>query len=232
MRAMLLSDLVVLKKRAAARAALLALSLLGVLVLVNTPLLALLTGVIAALMTVQELAYGEDGARGWAGQRIALPLSRAEIVAGRYASVAAVSAAAIALADVLVMLVTALFTAFPDLGAPFLHFYPLDLPMLAFWSCAGAALALFASGILLPMVLRRGYAGGVPYAACALMLFAMGALSAMGSHGLNLFSHGGLAFDASPEQMALLATGLLMAGIIWYVASAAIAGRIYAKREF
>lgn len=231
MKAMLLSDFAILEKRLMHHAKLIAIAVVALLVMVNTPLVVLFVGLPEALAAVAQLTKDEDGKHGWEKLRAALPLSRTEIVIGRYLTVALVAVTSIVLADVLVVLVSLLYSALPAIGLPLLYFVELDLLQVALWTCVGIALALFVAGLLLPFVLMKGYTGAIPTATAALMALVMVAFWALGSRGAQFFSLGGLSFDATAPQIVLLSLGMLALGAAWYAASAALATRLYAKRE-
>lgn len=229
---MLRSDLVITRRRLARHAVLWTIALLTIsLLLYNTPLLVLFVGLPEAMMFVQELSVLE-GKRTWEGMRLALPFSRTEVIVGRYLSVAVASTLMVALAAAVNLLVTAIITAVPALGHTFGPSLGFNPAMLVLCCAASIALTLFAMGIVLPLVARGGYAGPTPLLACGVMLAASLAIMSLGPTALGLISKSGLLFDASLGQITLLALGLLAAATLWYVASAALATRLYAKREF
>lgn len=201
------------------------------LILSNTPLLVLFVGLPEAMMFVQELSALE-GKHRWEGMRLALPFSRAEILVGRYLSVALTAVFMVALAAAVHLLATAIIAAVPAIGQIVGLSVGLNLPMLALCCAASIAFALFAMGIVLPLVARGGYAGITPFVACGAMLAVSLAIMSLGPTALGLISRSGLHFDASFGQIALLSAGLLIAATLWYAASAALAVRLYAKREF
>lgn len=229
---MLRSDLVIARRRLARHAVLWTIALLATsLILYNTPLLVLFVGLPEAMMFVQELSALE-GKRTWEGMRLALPFSRTEVIVGRYLSVAVTVALMVALAAAVNLLATAIIAAVPALGHAFGPSLGFNPTMLVLCCAASIAIALFAMGMLLPLAARKGYAGPTPFLACGVMLVASLAIMNLGPSGLGLISKGGLLFDASLGQIALLAAGILATATLWYAASAALATRLYAKREF
>lgn len=226
------SDLVIMRRKLVHHAVLWTIALLATsLILSNSPLLVLFVGLPEAMMFVQELSALE-GKHRWEGMRLALPFSRTEMLVGRYLSVALAAVFMVALAAVVHLLAAAIIAVVPTIGQITGFSVGLNLPMLVLCCAASIAFALFAMGIVLPLVARGGFAGITPFVACGVMLAASLAIMSLGPSALGLISKSGLLFDASFGQIALLSVALLAAATLWYAVSAAIATRLYAKREF
>lgn len=230
MKAMILSDLAIMKRPILRYTALLLAVVAVSLVFVsNTPLILLYVGPIQAFAAVQYLMM-EAEKSGWEGVRLALPLSRAQVIAGRYASLALVAGGTILLAALLYVLATALEFAFPALGglAPFSA--PFDASLLALGIGGAVAVTLFLLGAMLPILTRMSATTGMRWALVALMLALMLGLQAFFKSGL--FSNGALMPTASHGQVLLLAVGFAALGATFYAASATIAVRLYEQRDF
>ena len=116
--------------------------------LVNSPSTVLLVAVPETLAFIQTLAIDEERC-GWNRLRLALPITRAEAVAARFAVAALVAAGAVALTAGTNLLVASLFAAVPTLGE--IAILPtaatgIDTTMLALCCCASMSLALVAAG--------------------------------------------------------------------------------------
>ena len=189
------------------------------LLLVNSPSTVLLVAVPETLALIQALAIDEERC-GWNRLRLALPITRAEAVAARFAVAALVAAGAVALTAGTNLLVAALFAAVPTLGE--IAILPtaatgIDTTMLALCCCASMSLALVAAGIVLPLIAWRGSTLGASLAMCALSMLSF--LLAINAR------------PPLPAPPALLAAGLLAVAAIWFIASAALATRIFSRRE-
>lgn len=175
-----------------------------------------------------------DEANGWQTLRLALPLSRGQVMGGRSLTGALV----ITVSLVLALLLSVLWCAFANAGGEALHSVVL---------CAGAgsALAFLMIGILMPVVARCGFTKAVRYLPLLLVvLVAGGALAA--NHLLSAMAgtQWAQAFaDALQEIDQWLTTGSLLNIVLVALVVVAIAAlvytllcllayRIYQTREF
>ena len=96
MKAAMLSDLIIMKDRPVRMTACWMLITFVTSVIVgNIPLIVIYVAIANPIMTCSALFLTES-ASGWEGPRLALPLSRKNVVDGRYAALAAVMAASVA----------------------------------------------------------------------------------------------------------------------------------------
>lgn len=232
MKAMILTDLFTLKKQllqtgAAWAAVLLAISI----VMFNSPVYILYVGPLEALMVMQGLMLDEEKGA-WAGTRLALPLSRSQIIGGRYASLAIVVVGAVALAALIYVFVAVLSFAFPAVGGIARFQMAFDASTLILCIGLAIALALVVLGLTLPLIARFKSVNGMRYALAGVnFLFLIGIMIAM-NPSTGLFAPGALALPNSPGGIPLLAAALVVMGSAFYVASATIAIRLYNKRDF
>lgn len=232
MKAMIMTDLYTLKKQLVQTGAAWAAVLLVIsIVMFNSPIYILYVGPLEALMVMQGLMLDEEKGA-WAGSRLALPLSRSQIITGRYASLAIVVVGAIALAAIIYLLVAILGFVFPTIGEIARFQMAFDASTMILCIGLAFALALITLGLTLPLIARFKSVNGMRYALAAVnFLFLIGIMVAM-NPSTGLFASGTPALAGGPGSIVLLAAALVVMGGAFYVASATIAIRLYNKRDF
>ena len=230
MKAMIVSDLLTMKKPLIQSMALLALLVLVVSLMTGgSPLVLLYVASIMGINALQCLQQ-EEGKAGWERARLAMPLSRGQVTAGRYASLAIVVVASTIAGAAICLAAGAATAAIPALGQLAIHPLPADASIFAlcFAGVIGGTLILL--GLLLPFIARFGAIDGmryVPGLALAVVMLAY----------LSVFSSGTLQASAllRPDSLATalaLSLGLIVMGAAFYVASETIALRLYNRRDF
>lgn len=195
--------------------------------------LAAVAAMVPLLMFTTLGAYDDNG--GWGSFRLALPLSRAQVVVGRYASLLLVALASGLILFGLGAAVWTLASSAPgDFAAGLCG--SVGLAGLAAGVCAALACALAACAVALPLFVRFGLSKGVrfvPLFVAIAFAFGMAAMSSSGSPfesmswGVNLIQW----LDAG-ESHLLVAAAVVCAGtLVLYALSALVAVRLYATRE-
>lgn len=222
MKAMLQSEFAIIRSMGPSLAATFAVVCVFICWAMKTP--AMMCAVCAMYpMIITFSLMGYDTTNGWERYRAALPLSRRDIIAGRYASVLVTSVvaivAAVALGFASQMLLAHVFDDFEQVA-------PAELASAC---VASTALVLAIAACMMPFMVKFGNTKGVRYAACAFMLaFCLDAViigqfidpSAMLAATEWIDSHG-----------ALLVGGLCAAATALYAASCAISMRIFQKKD-
>ncbi len=227
---MIMMDLLSTNKTLGRYLALVALfALLPSLLILNVPWMTVYAGVLIAYAAVLG-AQMTDERNGWERFRQALPLTRAQVVAGRAAFVAIGAFVGTALGVFVYLGACAVrqlpaFAAMTGAGAP-------DLPQLALSVAFALACSLVMAGIVLMLTARFGLTKAIrflPGAFLALLLLFPQILNAVVGQG-NTFST--LLKGASTMPDAYLVAGITAAGACaFYLAASAVAAKLYARRD-
>ena len=230
MKAMIISDLITLKKQMVQSTAFLTIAVLAISLMTGgSPLVLLYVAPIMATIALQCLQQ-EEGKAGWERSRLAMPLSRKQVIAGRYASLAIVVVASTVLGAAVCLATAGVFYATPTLAQFAVHPLPADAATfaLAFGGVVGGTLILL--GLLLPFIARFGAVDGMRYAPGLVLTAVMLAYLALFSSGM--LQNGSLPQPDSFTAALVLALGLTAMGAAFYVASSTIALRLYNQRDF
>ena len=232
MKAMIITDFISMKNMLKQTALLWIVLLLALSVVAfNSSVYTLYAGPLEATMIMQGFMLGEEKGK-WVGARLALPLSRSQVVMGRYASLAIIAVGATLLAAFVHLFVGAVDFAFPAVAEiAYRHVEP-DLSTLVVFMGGSIALSLLLMGVSLPFIARFESVKGITYAFAAIDFALMVGMMVAINPSSGLFVNGVAAFTTGPANALLLAVGLAAAGCALYVASATIAVRLYSKREF
>lgn len=176
-----------------------------------------------------------DDNGGWGSFRLALPLSRAQVVLGRYASLLLV---ALASGLVLFGLGAAVWMVASSAPGDFAVALcgSVGLGGLAAGVCVALSCALAACAVALPLFVRFGLSKGVrfvPLFVAIAFAFGMAAMSSSGSplEGTS-WGIGFIQWLDAGEVHFLVAAVVVLAGVLLlYAASAFVAVRLYSKRE-
>lgn len=179
-----------------------------------------------------------DELNGWERFRLTLPISRRQVVFGRYASTLIV----VLLGDVLMMLLAAIvvgvLSALPQL--------PFD-PAFAegYNPVRGAGFILMVSGAMvfaaactMPLLLRFGMTKGTRFAPVIILLIIMGVLFIVGNFEEPIVMAApvledifGIGPDGAPLALGVGA-GIFVSALVVYAISLLIAVKLYEKRQF
>lgn len=231
MKAMIFSDLITIKNSAVA--------LIAVVLFIGCSC-ALGSGTIiataAAMSVTLPLMYlfsiaAYDEMNGWERFRLTLPMSRAQAVRGRYASMAIVAAIG-ALAGLAGSLVLAALAGPVEQLFGISIGFSSDVPLAVVGSAAllGAGVVLLTAAVALPPLMRYGVTRGtraLPVAFIAVM--ALGIIIVDNTPAMTLLEswYG----NATSSSLALAGVCAGAVVVLIYLGSAAIAARLYAKRE-
>lgn len=230
-KAAFLVDLAVAKQRTAKYLAILAAATVVLMAVAGPlPLIALYTGLLAPLMAMQILLV-IDERRGWQGFRLALPITRRDAVLGRYALLAAVTAAGVAVGMAGCLLAEACVLWAPPLAGAMRYPHAFDGPMMALSVAASSFIPLVMVAVSLPLAMRLGYTRMVQFVPVLFMLvfpLAPALLNPKSDFMASAFA----AFATTPAGALVVAGGLLVAACALYAASAWLTCRLCAKRDF
>lgn len=195
--------------------------------------LAAVAAMVPLLMFTTLGAYDDNG--GWGSFRLALPLSRAQVVVGRYASLLLVALASGLVLFGLGAAVWAVASSAPGDFAAGLR-GSVGLVGLAAGVCAALSCALAACAVALPLFVRFGLSKGVrfvPLFVAIALAFGMAVMSSSGSPfesmswGIALIQW----LDAGEAHLLVAAVVVLAGALLVYAVSALVAVRLYARRE-
>lgn len=173
-------------------------------------------------------AYDEQN--GWERYRLTLPITRGQVVLGRYASTLLVFVASFLLAIVVGLGIGAVCDVLPEgLVASELRLSNLDTAMLVGTALLTQTVMLLAVALSLPLILRFGMTKAtrlVPMLfvfAIAVLVIALRNTGAF--DGLEMF------LDAQAANFIALTAGGMAVAVAFYALSAFVAVRLYARRE-
>lgn len=193
-------------------------------------------GELLAVSVAQALAMHDDQ-RDWSRFRLVLPLTRADVVLGRYAFLAAVAAAGTLIGVTVYLLVTLAGQSVPAYAAIAMRSGGLDVIGLAWSVAVSLALAFVTGGVMLPAFLNFGFANATRYAMAFLMMASILAINPV----INVwvrpeaappFLHGLASLAASPESFLVAAGVLATAALAFYAVSCAVGLAIYRRIDF
>ncbi|MDO4290384.1 MAG: ABC-2 transporter permease [Eggerthellaceae bacterium] len=234
MKAMIFSDLITMRRSlvqlVGIMAAIACLLAFGMETLV--PVAACVAVMIPVMYVFTAMAY--DELNGWEKFRLALPLSRSNVVAGRYAGMLLVCAAALVLGLALTLTIAGVAEALsggmggnPKVAALLLANNPPQALLAA--GMLGALTALVMGAVVLPLTMRFGMTKGARVMPLVLVFVAVVVMGVFGD-ALNGFAEALLHGDAGVSPVAL-GVGAVAAVLAVYAASAALATRLYRTRE-
>lgn len=237
MKAVVLSDFAVLKSYLVKLAlGFVALGTLATLIIGNAPLMPLFVGIILPFSALNVLLLRDDQ-RHWEGFRLALPLTRADVARGRYATFAAVIGFGVASGLVAVLLAWMLYLLVP--GAASLARMPavFDVQALVLFTAAAIVLPLASMAIALPPVMRFGMTKATQFVPLAFMLLYTGVWCARNqimasSDAIAGFVNGVAELAQTPAGLFVVAIVPLTACVALYLVSCGLSVKLYEKREF
>lgn len=193
-------------------------------------------GVLLTISVAQALAL-YDGQRGWGRFRLTMPLTRADVVLGRYAFLAAIVLVGTLVGAAVYLALTLAVQAVPAYAELTLSPNGFDAVGLTWSVAVSLALALVVGGVMLPAFLHFGMANGVRYAMALLMLVSVLAINPI----INVWTkpeaapqvlRGLAALATSPESFVVAAGILVVAAFALYAASCAGSLAICRRRDF
>lgn len=234
MKTMMLADFLALAKSLPKNVALWALLATGVcLVAGNATPIILLTGFPMSNMVLMPLLT-RDQRREWMAFRQALPLSRADVVRGRYASIAVVVAGCVALGIAAYAAACILNAVVP--GLPLMHHFTrgFDAPGAISFAAGTFALTIAMFSAVLPFMFANSYRKLASYIPFAFMLALMGWIYLFRSIDFDAFLPIVGQVIATAQTLGgslLVAACVTAAALALYVVSERAALRGYAARD-
>ncbi len=235
MKAMILSDFMTLKRSMLQLilSCVVIGSILGVAMGSTVAAAASIASMLPFMFLFSIVAYDEFN--GWERFRMSLPISRRNVVLGRYASAAIVSAAGIVVGVCVGAIVTAVAGALPLSAETAASLSWENNPIGAMIGAAvgGVGAIMVTMAVALPLIMRYGMTKATRIIPIIfLIIFCFG----LGMVGQGLFGADGLegivfALMNSGEGIAIAVAIPVAAVIAIYAVSAAIAIKLYAKRE-
>jgi len=239
MKAMALSDLIIMRRALAQMMGIFL--VVAVFVAASTGSIVAATAALAvmspAMFVISIAAY--DQFNHWESFRLSLPLNRADVVKGRYASTTLVVAGSFVFALVVSVAIAALFTPLSDAGllGPF-EYNPSSLGEITAACALGLAVSLWIPAISLPLSLRFGLTRMTrlaPVVVAFAIAIAFTALSNLeSSSGIVAWLLGAWVFDflATGETAVIAVLAAVGVSAAVFAASLPIALRLYKTREF
>lgn len=233
MKAMLISDLIIMRKYLIQQSAIgLVLGVVLAFVMENPFVITPLIGVMVAV-TCAFTVLALDERNGWERYRLALPLSRANVVVGRYASLGIATLIGFAVGFVASIIVLAIASA-PAAGTVGIERMLANHVLwgsLAIACACGLVIVSVMLSVMLPLALRFGMTKAVRFVPAIVIVAALIALAASQTGG----AEGIVSFIDSVYRgsigIAGLVVGAVAIAIALYAASAAIAAKLYEARE-
>lgn len=230
MKTMLFADLIIMGNHFKDNAVFAAIMfLIPAFLTAGSPMILLYVAPIWVTMALQIIML-EEGKGGWERFRLTLPLSRNQVVAGRYASIGFVAVVSTVIAIVLCLAIGALLAAFPAIQQFVFWKEPFNPIAFVLYFSLSIAATLFLTGAVMPLITRFGVAGAMRYTPGIIIVIAMLALYALSSAGF--LKHGNILLSLTSSDALLFSFGIFALGIMWYAASAALSAKLYAGRDF
>lgn len=231
MKAMIASDLVTMKSSLAQLAIMCV--LVAVVMAAMAQSLVVCAAAFCAMIPFMYLftisAY--DEMNGWERLRLTLPISRTQVVCGRYVSLLVVAALCDIAALVFAIITMAVVGMLPaEMRVPGLAAEANGAPLLIGVIVRVSALILFVAALTLPFFMRYGMTKGTRIAPVALILLFSFGLWAASESGLSqpmesLFLH-------TDGPSLVLTFAILGGSFVAYALSALISSKLYQKRQF
>lgn len=193
---------------------------------------AAVAAMIPAALALSAAALDEQG--GWERFRIALPLSRRDVVCGRYACGAVLAAAGVACGAVVAVIVMVAHAAAPGAlpnAASLAKTFELETVVCCL--LASAACALLLLSLMLPIAFKMGMSAGLrlmPVIAVFVVVIVGIFVNSSDNLGVNLEAAINAVF-ATPASAVAAVLAILVVAFAIYAASCVIACRLYSSRE-
>ena len=223
MKAMVVSDFMIAKKYLIQQ--LITASIVGVFIaiMLETPYVVAPAVGVMIPFSLSIVILSLDERADWQQFRLALPLTRADIIRGRYASLALISLAGV----VGGLLVTFLLVALAH--AVLLVDYSWQA--IAFACVASLVIILLMLSLIMPLFSRFGMTKGVRYLPLVVVFAVVIGFQVGGNSAPAEFLSNVSDLLETPAGTAAVAAGTLAVVAALYAASAALSVKLYAKRE-
>ena len=235
MKAMILSDLLTIRKYFKSQALLYMVVVVAIsLFIENIYMIAPFLGVMMSFsLAFTLLAYDERN--NWEQFRLVLPLSRKNIIAGRYASLAIVMVAGIVLGLVAAGIVYTVAHFVPNIADALIADF--DAQGLILSAAAPVGIIFIMLSITLPLIARFGMTKAIRYVpvfflVIVMLVFTSGSIPGV-DYSIFLPALNSLVAMLESLQGTLAVAGIVIAaGAIIYILSGMLSVKLYEKREF
>ena len=228
MKAMIMSDLLIAKKYLLQQLGVsIAVGIFITVVIGNLYVAAPMVGVMIPFsLTITILALDERA--NWQQFRLALPMSRSNVIAGRYVSFARLALLGIAAGLLVTVAVAQIAPGVPQLADLMGNF---SWQAMLFASVAGLAIILVMLSVTMPLFSRFGMTKGVRYLPLLIIIGVFFAFQLDGNGPPPEFVANVLNLLESPAGTIAIAAGVLAITAAVYAISAVISTKLYQKRE-
>lgn len=231
MKAMLMSDLLIAKKYLPQQLGIaLVVGLFITFMIGNLYVAAPMVAVMVPFsLTIMILSLDERA--NWQEFRLALPISRTDVIAGRYASFALLSLLGVAVGLVLTLAIIAAAQLLPNVTELASLMANFSWQAILFTCVAGLTILLVMLSIVMPLFSRFGMTKGVRYVPL-LIIFGVFIAFSLDGNGppTELLANINMLLE-SPLGTIGLAAGIVAIVVALYVSSAALSVKLYAKRQ-
>lgn len=237
MKAMIFSDLITMRRSLAQLFGITA--VVTVILAVTTGTLATMAACTASMIPVMFMfsisAYDEMNK--WESFRLAMPMSRANVVAGRYASLLLVTAASLAASmaySFAIAGVAALLSGGMGPGSPLSSLILENNPpeMVVGSGLLGMVAVLLVAAVTLPFIMRFGVTRATRLLPLVVLLGVAGGVWLIGDEGpLAAALPAGARWLLADGGFVTLVAVIVAVALVLYAASVVISLRVYAKRE-
>ena len=172
-----------------------------------------------------------DERAGWQQFRLALPITRADVVIGRYASFALLCLAGIAIGLLATLILIAAAQAAPTVPQLAVLMENFSWQALLIASVASVAILLLMLAIVMPAFVRFGMTKAVRLIPLIVIVFVLIAFQAVDGNIAAELVKNVEGLLQTPGGDAALIAGVLALAAALYAASAALSVKLYAKRE-
>ena len=226
MKAMIMSDLLIAKKYLLQQLGVsIAVGIFITVMIGNLYVAAPMVGVMIPFsLTITILALDERA--NWQQFRLALPMSRSNVIAGRYVSFALL--ALLGIAALVMVAVAQIAPGVPQLADLMGNF---SWQTMLFASVAGLAIILVMLSVTMPLFSRFGMTKGVRYLPLLIIIGVFFAFQLDGNGPPPEFVANVLNLLESPAGTIAIAAGVLAITPAVYAISAVISTKLYQKRE-
>lgn len=190
---------------------------------------------VASVMMPFSLAFtiiALDERGNWEQFRLALPLSRTDVILGRYTSLVVLALIGLVLGFIILSLVVAaatLFPAIPQLTGLLQNFSWQGVVLVA---AISIVIILVMFSLTMPLVSRFGMTKAVRFVPLLVVFGIMAVFSLGGNSEMTTFATNLASLLETPTSTLVLSGTILIAGAALYTLSGIISIRLYAKRQF
>lgn len=188
-----------------------------------------------AMFSLTMSASNYDEQNGWAAFRLAMPLSRRDVVVGRYLFVFLVSFACAAFAAIGVLVLAALASVdvLPAGVADVVHLDADTVGVGGLILAVCGTMGMLTASVSIPVFFKFGQTKATQWLPFIMVFLGMALFLVVGIIGEEAVSAAqeALSFVETPEGMMTFVAGALVFGVACYVVSALVSLRVYRSRD-